>query len=283
MNVKAVSKMALGSICIAAASFGIGKCSGNTETKNVDNILTEDVVEISQPAEEPALVSHEYNEKLDKRFADYFEGQKKIGNTTAHEDIYKDYGTYGASIYLQEANNPLMASTALIHYKNSKFGSDFVFRHTKLVEERARERHTNPEYKGAPELQEYEWLDNLTSEMQRAEVEVRNEILEEIKSKLFSNDVPTIIQCIMYLKSAFADEGLSDYEMEKLQADLNNFRKAQGKETTQTEAEYLAYMQFKRDSIISAHLLEEIGAWEEPKVRRFFKDRVANTAYRPKP
>lgn len=283
MNIKVMSKMAIGGLCIAAASFGVGKCTSNNETKNVDNILTEDVVEISKPKNEPALVSNEYNKKLDKRLADYFETQERLGNTTIHEDVYKDYGTYGASIFLQETKNPQLATTTLINYKDSKFGADFAQRRTELVYERARQRRTNPEYKGAPELQEYEWLDDMVWEMGNVEKDVQNEILDEIKSKLFNKDVPNAVQCLLYLQFAIKNEGLTDQEQRELQTDLDNFKKAQGDETTQTRAEYLAYMQFKRDSIISAHLLEEAGFWEKPEVRRLFKERVANTSYRPKP
>lgn len=287
MNMKVMSRMAIGGLCLAAASFGIGRCTSNSGTKNVDNILTEDIVELSEPSEElsegPALVSYEYNQKLDERLKGYYHGQKKIGNYTAQEDAYKDYGTYGASIYLQETKNPTLATTTLIQYKNKKYENYRNNRHNQLIDERAVERRTNPDYKGDPELQEYEWINNMINEIGIAEQNIRDEMLEEMKSELFSNDVPNAISCLLYQKFALAEAGLTEEELTELETDLDNFSKAQGKETTQTQAEYLAYMQFKRDSITSAHLLKETGFWKEPLVRRLFKEMVATTVYRPKP
>lgn len=262
MNTKVMSKITIGSLCLAAASFGVGKCTGNHETKNVDNILTEDVVEISKPAKADNI-SYEHNKKLDKRQSCWRRTPEDL------ESTYQQLGTYAGTLFLQASGD--FATTAI----TEKICS--------LRDKMRSELGSIASLKTHPQYEELKELEDLQHECACAEDEYKEETKTEIKRVLCSDDTPSKLDCFTYITGALHREGLDDNEMEELNKDIANFDKSLGEETTQTYAEKLAYRQFKRDSIVSAHILEELGLWKDPEIRFEFKKYLKNTAHRPKP
>lgn len=258
MSLKVVSRMAIGGICLAAAAFGAGRCS--VESKNVDNILDEDVVELSQVSKADDI-SYEHNKKLDERLEGLDHDPKKFDGT------YQQLGTYAATLALQAKEGNCFASTAIAKAK-SPISQEFrQYEHSKLH----------------PRYDEWKELDDLFYECGKAEEKYREEKEHEIIDVLCSEDTPNKIDCFAYITGALHREGLTKEEQDKLQEDLDNFDKALGAETNQTYAEKLAYRQFKKDSIVGAHILEGLGLWKRPDIRYAYKEYLSKTVRKPKP
>ena len=258
MSLKVVSRMAIGGICLAAAAFGAGRCS--TETRNVDNILDEDVVELSQVSKADDI-SYKHNEKLDKRLERLDHDPKEFDGT------YQQLGTYAATLVLQAKQGNCFASTAIAEAK-SPISQEFrQYEHSKLH----------------PRYDEWKKLDDLYCECERAEEKYKEEKEHEIIDALCYNDIPDKLDCFTYITGALHREGLTEEELNELQKDLDNFDKALGAETTQTYAERLAYRQFKKDSIVGAHILEGLGLWKRPDIRYAYKEYLSKTIRKPKP
>lgn len=274
MNMKVMSKMAIGGACLASGAIGaicttmcINKDNDAPKTAQkeivyVDNILNEDVIEISKPSKADDIC-YENNKKLDKRLSCWGRTPKDL------ESTYQQMGTYAGTLFLQSSAD--FASTAITEKVCTL--RDKIRSEVGPIES----LKTHPQYE---ELKE---LEDLQYECASAESEYKKETKEEIKRVLCSENTPSKLDCFTYITGALHREGLDDKEMEELNKDLANFDKSLGKETNQTYAEKLAYRQFKKDSIVGAHILETMGLWEDPEIRFNFKDYLKKTAHRPKP
>lgn len=269
MNMKVMSKIAIGGVCLASSALGIAMCNRNKDVKEaqeevvyVDNVLNEDVVELSQPSRADDI-SYEHNEKLDKR-------QSCWGITPEDlESTYQQLGTYAGTLFLQtSADFALTAITEKICTLRNKIRSEVGPIETLKIH---------------PQYEELEALEYLQSECATAGSEYKKETEEEIKRVLCSEDTPSKLDCFTYITGALHREGLDDEEMEELNKDLANFDKSLGKETNQTYAEKLAYRQFKKDSIVGAHILESMGLWEDPEIRFNYREYLKKTVHKPKP
>jgi len=278
MNVKAVSKMALGGICIAAASFGIGKCSGNSEIKYVDNILTEDVVEISNPTDEHKelpQISYEHNDKIKER----------CGWTSSIDEECEEIGIYGASIHQQAQMEKYYTPT-----------SDAISR-TIFALQSFIDRDCDAGKYADPSLHPFSEQRKYMSEMQevcyQAEKEYQIENMNKIR-ELIKNGAPTLKQCEEYINQRIMDllevypEDIRNEDLMLLLEDFDNFKKAQGKPSVQKQAELFAYQQYKIDSIAHAQIFQASHLLEKNTIATntawgLFDSMQVENPYKPKP
>lgn len=277
MSLKVVSRMAIGGVCLAAAAFGAGRCS--TETKNVDNILEEDTVEISKPTaetkEELPQISYERNFKLNKRF------------DLDAEDVdhfFEQYGTYGASIYgqaiLETQIDPFYPVAQAV-----QIGAD-------MIEHKIDKDIDNglyDEFNIHPQLKDMYALSELSEQCKKAEHEYSIYIRDMMDKYLVNDGAPSLDKCNSYIRKMItesfkhlpADERAE--EVANLLADFENFKAAQGKPTVKKQAELLAYQQYKLDSIASAQILQESGAGASNTIWDAFETLYKNYQGKPKP
>lgn len=264
MNLKVMPKIFIGAVLGAAVTAGIMTCN-NRSRENVDNIIEQDIFEKTEtPAEieDIADYSKEININLDKRLQEL--GKNEFIQQICDE-AYENLGTYGASLYLQEYWNPNISTVALMNVQGEiRNQMDYA---------------TNKEH---PLYEKYKAMETLIKISANTVSEYREERLEKIK-EFFSGAKVTPLACEMFVTDALSELGLTDAELNELDRDLKAFKKAQGPENTQKFAEYLAYNQYKQDSIFCAHVLEELNLMDNPTIKQAFKERARTTVHRPKP
>ena len=254
MNMKIMPKLAIGGLCLAAASLGSIGCTNSGSAKNVDNVLDADTVELStqKPAEKPI----DYNYKLKSRLNETPENMEKYT---------RSYGTNGSSIYLQFLHD--------IQDKKMPSASNVIGQIKSVIDRNPENRYSEEE-----KAVKVDALNQLEEIARSAEKQYHEGYKQELEEYLFDAGAPNTKKCDDFLNDQFAAlyEDLSDDEYDKKATeyvrDLNAFKKQLGTIDSQKRAELMAYRQYKLDSIANGIILESVlGDLMAPEVLKVYQ------------
>lgn len=266
MNMKIMPKLAIGGLCLAAASLGSIGCTNSGSAKNVDNVLDADTVELStqKPVEKPI----DYNYKLKSRLNETSENM---------EQYTRSYGTNGSSIYLQFLHD--------IQDKKMPSASNLIGQIKSVIDSNPENRYSEEEKAAQVDV-----LNQLEEIARSAEKEYHEVYSKELKENLFNEGAPDTKKCDDFLNEQFDAlyEDLSDDEYnEKVtehERDLNAFKKQLGNLDVQKHAELMAYRQYKLDSIAHGIIFEGVlGDFMTPEVFKFYQRKHSEYKGKPTP
>ena len=266
MSMKIMPKLAISSLCVAAASLGFSGCSRNTEAKNVDNVLESDKIELTIQENPKKIINCNY--ELMSRLNEQPENIEKYT---------KEFGANGSSIYLQFLHDT--------NHKKMPSASGIIEKISTVISEDPDNIYTEEE-----KTQKTKILKQLQEIARQAEAQYQEAYLNNIHEELLDNGIPNKEKCNNFLNNQFAAlyEDLTDDEFDEKSLehirDINAFRNKQGEKATQKQAEYLAYRQYKLDSIAHGRILEGVlGDLMNSSVLELYKDSHSKYTGKPTP
>lgn len=183
-------------------------------------------------------ISYEHNVKLDERVSNENISPEQINN------LYKELGTYGATIELQRLKNGYV--TNVVH----------------------------PMLNNLSDSQFWDVYDNCFSKFPAAVQEYIAETKAKTAAELYNKKgVPSAKECSDYIeKQILDDNSLSQSDYNKYKKDIKRFKKAQGNViTNQSVAELIAYKQYKLDSLAYRKMLDKFGFLKNDEVKKLFE------------
>ena len=308
MQVKTIQGFALGTLLSVASTMAIS--CGNTKTKNVDNILDKDKVELSEIKEKPSPkieeISFERNKKCEERTnwdferiielisgeasksdLDYESLNAAEDGKKIRENLYEERGTYGASMLMQKYYDDqyirLWTMAMGVHnYAYNKLKQVTSEEDLKIVRDyvysitHGYEPTETPACYDTKEFQDY-----LNTELMYQKELGKNDMLDNFRKRelieadqdLYSDGPLSYDKCLRYLDRELGSLSyLSMDDYDKIQKDVNNFKEALEPMTIQKMAELVAYKQFKLDSVIIRQEFEEAGYMDSYEVRKAFDE-----------
>jgi len=276
MNMKVMNRVAIGTLFASSLALGMTSC-GRSGHRNVDNILDEDTVEITneepqseieeysgfkeeKPVSKAEEISYEHNLQIDKSNSNISEeGKKEL------DEMFKLRGTYGGSLYYEAANS-YCGSINLANISINGITSPMERKMSEEFETWHVTRENTSVY------DEYKYYHDYSIDCMNEGIAYKEELLDDVNEKLFSDGTPTASQCMTYLNRKLAGmDYVSSEDYDKVQKDIERYKKAQGPETTQTKAELMRYMMFKITALHDKNMLESRDLLKDIKVRKSYE------------
>ena len=245
-SVPVVRKALTGTMLVASLLGGAASCSRPAKTTGETN------------------VSYTESRKSNVDQISYEKNLSQMSRTYSNETKearYKDFGLYFGTII-----NQLHSGASVLHFiSNAMYPEGTKY--------------------SAPDPQKYieqvKQADNVSRATKIAGQDYREFTEAKYLRDLYenTNGVPTAKECSDYLDRRIASLDISSADYNKCLEQIEDFKKAQGKQDNQKFAEYLAYKQFLIDSVNARAILRDLGYLKEPKIRTHFEQKAYDPEY----